>query len=144
MSCSATVLFPTPTPDDVLGDVMQVQWQVRDDEGHWIDYDKVANDLIEAGYQKRDEVVCHQPGAAVIFRYYTQAFIQESGETRKRRPMRRILIQEKMMLFGGSIVKSCDEHNTKFHKPEKSYERTGRTQHRPRSASRTRSFSRGA
>ena len=126
-----------------LGGDLQPQWQWQDDWGSWSDYDAAFNKTLEEAYQDGQESISHIPGKKIVFVYYLASFIQENTETRRRRTMRRMLIQRTMQLSLESIKKSCDEHNVIYHTLEHAHRRT-RPDARSRSGSRAKSQSRSS
>ena len=119
---------------------MRALWQVQDEYEHWIDYAPDFNASLETAYQNGVELLRHTPGKAVEFVYYISSFVQENSETKRRRVMRRLLIQGRMQDGHAGIAKHCAEFNKEYHTLEQSHRRTGTN--RSRSASRARSVTR--
>ena len=129
-------------PIEDLGADLRALWQVQDEFGHWIDYDPGFNASLEKAYQEGVEVIRHTPGKAVEFVFYILSFVHENSETRRRRVMRRLLIQGRMQDGHAGIVKHCEEYNNVYHALQESHRRQGRGA-RSRSGSRARSVTRG-
>ena len=129
-------------PIEDLGADLRPLWQVQDEFGHWIDYNPDFNAILEKAYQVGEEVLRHTPGKAVEFVYYIASFVQENSETRRRRVMRRLLIQGRMQDSHAGIAAHCEQYNNEYHTLQESHRRTGRAA-RSRSASRARSVTRG-
>ena len=142
VTATSSVSASTPQPAAHLVDDLRPLWQVRDDWSNWVDYDKDFSDFLELSYQKGEQSVQCIPGKNVQFTYFLPSFVQQNDETKRRRPMRRVLIQSHMQDSLPEILKHCDEHNAKYHSLEESHKRTGTN--RSRSTSRPRSVTRSS
>jgi hypothetical protein len=105
-----------------------------------MDYDKDFSDFLEQSFQKGLQSVQCTPRTNVQFTYFLPSFVQQNDETKRRRGMRRVLIQSNMQDSLPEILKHCDDHNKTYHSLEASHRRTGTN--RSRSASRARSVTR--
>ena len=94
------------------------------------------NTILEKAYQQGTETVTAKPGKAITYHYYTGAFVQQSGETHKRRTMRRMMIHTLMKDALPKIAKECEEHNKVHHTLAAAHERTRPARARSRSVSR--------
>ena len=141
VAATSAVSPATPGPAAHLGDDLRPLWQVQDEFGHWIDYDVACNTFLEKSFQEGLKCVQHTPGKAVVFTYFLSSFVQQNEETKKRRVMRRVLIQSRMQESLAEISKHCEEHNKDYHTLEDSHRRTSRVS-KSRSPSRARSMTR--
>ena len=104
-----------------------VEWQF-DEDGWWTSYSRGFSDRLEECYQSTAEVkqFSHTPGRTIQYTYNVDEFWQESGETHRRRMIRRILISAPDYLARGVRAMAIEEHNRQHHNLEACHRRTGR------------------
>ena len=104
-----------------------VEWQF-DQDGWWTSYDRSFSDRLEKCYQsdsvKKD--FKFTPGRTIEFVWNVDEFWQESGETHRRRMIRRILTWAPDYLARGVRAMAIEEHNRQHHNLEACHRRTGR------------------
>ena len=141
VAATSAVSAATPGPAAHLGDDLRPLWQVQGEFGAWIDYDVACNTFLEKSFQEGLECVQRTPGKTVVFTYFLSSFAQQSEQTKRRRVMRRVLIQSRMQVSLAEIAKHCEDHNKQHHTLQESHRRTGQSA-RSRSGSRARSVTR--
>ena len=141
VAATSAVSAATPGPAAHLGDDLRPLWQVEDESSHWIDYDVAFNAFLEKSFQEGLESVQRAPGKTVVFTYFLSSFAQQSEQTKRRRVMRRVLIQSRMQVSLAEIAKHGEDHNKQHHTLQESHRRTGQSA-RSRSGSRARSVTR--
>ena len=104
-----------------------VEWQF-DEDGWWTSYDRRFSDRLEECYQSdaAKKEFTYTPGRTIEFTYNVDEFWQESGETHRRRVMRRMLTWAADYKALGDRKRAIEEHNRQHHNLEACHRRIGR------------------
>ena len=104
-----------------------VEWQF-DDDGWWASYDRSFSDRLEKCYQSDAAVkeFKYTPGRTIEFTYNVDEFWQMSGETNRRRVMRRMLTWAADYKALGDRKRAIEEHNRQHHNLEACHRGIGR------------------